>query len=370
MRAALSLGRRALGRTSSNPPVGCVLVQGEGAAAHIVGRGWTADGGRPHAETEALRAAGGRARGATAYVTLEPCSHHGVTPPCALALIDAGVKRVVTAIADPDSRVAGRGHDMLREAGVEVIVGVLEREARRALAGYLSRRLRGRPSVILKLAVSADDKIAPAGGGQPNSITGDLARRRGHLIRARSDAILVGKGTALADNPSLTCRLPGLQDRSPVRVVVDARLEIDPGSALVRTARQVPVWVYAGPDRDPEQSEALIASGAEIFETDLDGNGSVDLVAVLRDMADRGINTLMVEGGATLAASLLKLDCVDEVALFRSSAEVGGEGVDALAGMSLTAITNAAAFRKVNELPLGDDRMIAYERVRNSSPDS
>ena len=369
MRAALSLGRRALGRTSSNPPVGCVLVQGEGTAARIVGRGWTAVGGRPHAETIALDAAGEKAEGATAYVTLEPCSHHGVTPPCALALIDAGVKRVVTALEDPDPRVTGKGHDMLRGAGIEVFVGVLEEEARRNLAGYLSRRVLERPRVILKLAVSADGKIAPAGGGQPNSITGDLARRRGHLIRARSDAILIGKGTALADNPSLTCRLPGLEDRSPVRVVVDARLELDSESALARTAEEVPVWVLAGSDRDPDRIAALTACGVEIIGCALDQHGTIDLAAALRDLAERGINTLMVEGGATVAANLMKLDCVDEVALFRSSTDVGADGVEALAGMALTSITDAGEFRRVNELALGPDRLIAYERVRNSKPE-
>lgn len=367
MSAALSLGRRALGRTSSNPPVGCVLVQGDGPGARIVGRGWTAEGGRPHAETIALKSAGANAEGATAYVTLEPCAHHGVTPPCTLALIDAGVKRVVTAIEDPDSRVAGKGHDMLRGAGIEVEVGVLEQDARRNLAGYLSRRVEGRPKVILKLAVSADGRIAPPGGGQPNSITGGLARRRGHLIRARSDAILVGKGTALADNPSLTCRLPGLEDRSPVRVVVDARLEIDPESVLVRTANDVPVWILAGPGADPERKRALTARGVEIVESALDGDGRVDLTPGLRDLGDRGINTLMVEGGATVAANLLKLDCVDEVALFRSPDDIGPEGVEALKDMELTSIADAPAFRIVRELPLGADWMIAYERVRNSS---
>lgn len=369
MRAALSLGRRALGRTSSNPPVGCVLVQGDGPAARIVGRGWTAAGGRPHAETIGLKEAGARAGGATAYVTLEPCAHHAVTPPCALALIDAGVRRVVTALEDPDSRVAGRGHDMLRGAGIEVDAGVLEDEARRDLAGYLSRRVRGRPEVTLKLAVSADGRIAPAGGGQPNAITGDPARRRGHLIRARSDAILIGKGTALADNPSLTCRLPGLEDRSPVRVVADARLDLEPASELARTAGETPVWVLAGPDRDPERASALTARGVDIIACALDRHGNVDPAAALRGLAERGINTLMVEGGAKIAANLLKLDCIDRVALFRSPADIGADGVGALAGMALTSITDAGEFRRVDELPLGADRMIAYERVRDQSPE-
>ncbi|MGI9414580.1 MAG: bifunctional diaminohydroxyphosphoribosylaminopyrimidine deaminase/5-amino-6-(5-phosphoribosylamino)uracil reductase RibD, partial [Hyphomicrobiales bacterium] len=214
MRIALSLGRRNLGHTGENPSVGCVIVAGEGARAHVVGRGWTAPGGRPHAETLALGRAGALAAGATAYVTLEPCAHHGKTPPCAEALADAGIARAVVATGDPDARVAGRGIEQLRAAGITVDACVLADQARRDLAGFLSRIERGRPEVTLKLAVSADGKIAAA-PGKTTAITGAQARSRGHLIRAQSDAILVGRGTVVADDPSLTCRLPGMEDRSP-----------------------------------------------------------------------------------------------------------------------------------------------------------
>ena len=240
MAMALGLARRGLGTTSPNPSVGAVIVLGAGNGAELVGRGWTQPGGRPHAEVEALVRAGDKACGATAYVTLEPCSHHGQTPPCADALIDAGVARLVVAIGDPDRRVAGRGLARLRDAGVEVVEGVQADEARWVTAGHILREKVGRPFVQLKLAVSADGRIAVGtgkpgamDGGRPVWVTGKMARRRGHLLRAEADAILVGRGTVQADNPDLTCRLPGLAARSPIRVVLDSTLQMDAGARLV-----------------------------------------------------------------------------------------------------------------------------------------
>ena len=298
MRAALALGRRGRGTTSPNPSVGCLLVQESGDQRRVIARGWTASGGRPHAEVQALSSAVGDARGTTAYVTLEPCAHHGVTPPCAQALIDAGVRRVVTATEDPDNRVAGRGHQMLRDAGVALTSGVLAEEARREHAGFLSRVERGRPHVVLKLAVSADGKIAAAGSTEPNAITGAQARARGHLIRAHSDAIMIGRNTAVADDPMLTCRLPGLEDRSPLRIVADSRLDLSPDSRLAMSAETTPVWVLAGPDRDPGHAAALEAKGVRIVDGALSDSGMIDLAAGLGVLGTHGINTVMVEGGA------------------------------------------------------------------------
>ena len=227
MALALALGRRGLGRTWPNPAVGAVIVK-DGI---IIGRGWTQPGGRPHAEIEALRRAGEAARGATLYVTLEPCSHYGKSPPCADAIIAAGLSRVVSALEDPNPEVAGAGHARLRAAGIAVDIGIGAEEARHDHAGHIRRMRDGRPHVILKLAVSADGK-AGAPGRKPLAITGEAARERVHLLRAQSDAIMVGIGTALADDPMLTCRLPGMEKYSPVRVVLDSALRLPPGVAL------------------------------------------------------------------------------------------------------------------------------------------
>src|SRR6202161_1957840 len=240
MDLALSLGRRGLGRTWPNPAVGAVIVK-DGV---IVGRGWTQAGGRPHAEIEALRRAGKAARGATLYVTLEPCSHYGKSPPCADAVITAGITRVVSALEDPNPEVAGKGHARLRAAGIVVEVGVGAEEARRDHAGHIRRMRDGRPHVMLKLAISADGK-AGAAGRKPVAITGEAVRERVHLLRAHSDAIMAGIGTVLADDPMLTCRLPGMAKDSPVRIVLDRALRLPLGSRLVRTARETPVWLIA-----------------------------------------------------------------------------------------------------------------------------
>src|SRR6266853_4130765 len=249
MSLALALGRRGLGNTWPNPAVGAVVVRQEGepdGEPVIVGRGWTQPGGRPHAETEALRRAGAAARGATLYATLEPCSHHGKTPPCTDAIMAAGIARVVSAIEDPNA-LAGRGHALLRASGIVVDVGVGAAEARRAHAGHIRSVCDHRPHLSLKLAVSADGKTGLA-GRKPAPITGEAARERVHLMRAMNDAILIGIGTALADDPQLTCRLPGMASRSPVRVVLDAALRLPVASALATSAGATPVWVVAAPD--------------------------------------------------------------------------------------------------------------------------
>ena len=356
MALALTLGRRGLGRTWPNPAVGAVIVK-DGL---IVGRGWTQPGGRPHAEVEALRRTGPAARGATLYVTLEPCSHYGKSPPCADAVIAAGIARVVSALEDPNPEVAGAGHARLRAAGITVDVGLGAEEARRDHAGHIRRMRDGRPHVMLKLAASADGK-AGAAGRKPVAITGERTRERVHLLRARSDAIMIGIGTALADDPILTCRLPGMTEDSPVRVVLDSKLRLPTNSRLVRSAREVPLWVVTAAGAPSAAKEAVEAGGVTVLSV-ARADGQLDLAAVLRLLAELGISRLIVEAGPILAAALLEADLVDEVALFRSDKVVGPDGIDALEGMPLTALSQSAYLASICNEAVGEDRCEIFER--------
>ncbi len=354
MALALALGRRGLGRTWPNPAVGAVIVK-DGV---IVGRGWTQRAGRPHAEIEALSRAGAAARGATMYVTLEPCSHHGKSPPCADAIIAAGVARVVSALEDPNPEVAGAGHARLRAAGIAVDIGEGAEAARRAHAGHIRRMRDGRPYVMLKLAVSADGKAAAA-ERRPVAITGEAVRDRVHLLRAESDAIMIGIGTALADDPVLTCRLPGMAQDSPVRIVLDSALRLPLGSRLAQTARQTPVWVIAGRKPTPAAEEAFWTAGLDVLRTDENG-GRLDLAAVLKLLAGRGITRLLVEGGPALAAAFIAADLVDEAFLFTSATIIGADGIDALDGAAKGALMRR--LKPVAHEPIGPDRQESYER--------
>jgi diaminohydroxyphosphoribosylaminopyrimidine deaminase/5-amino-6-(5-phosphoribosylamino)uracil reductase len=356
MALALALGRRGLGATWPNPSVGAVIVK-DGV---IVGRGWTQPGGRPHAETEALRRAGGAARGATLYVTLEPCSHHGKTPPCADAIIGAGIARVVSALEDPNPQVAGAGHWRMAERGIVVEVGLGAEEARRAHAGHIRGVRDGRPHVTLKLAVSADGKAGLA-GRRPAPITGEASQTRVHLMRAMSDAVLTGIGTAIADDPLLTCRLPGMADRSPVRVVLDSALRLPADSRLAGTARQTPLWVVVAEDAPADRAEALQARGAEVLRTPGTA-GKLELPLVLRMLAERGITRLMVETGPILAAAFVKADLVDEAAIFYSPRALGGDAIGALEGLPLTALMRSPRLVTVGTERCGDDTLDLFER--------
>ena len=359
MQLALSLGRRGLGRTWPNPAVGAVVVK-DGV---IVGRGWTQPGGRPHAEPEALRRAGEAARGATLYVTLEPCSHFGKSPPCVDAVIASGIARVVSAIEDPNPEVAGQGHAKLRAAGIAVEVGLGGREAAHDHAGHFRRIRDKRPHVILKLAVSADDKIGAA-GYQPVAITGEAAKTRVHLLRAQCDAILVGIGTVLADDPVLTCRLPGMEARSPVRVVLDRALRLPGTSKLVQSARQTPLWVMTSDFAEAPAAMKLGAAGAQVMRVSATAQPpGLDLPAVLRALSDKGITRLMVEGGSRVAASFVAADLVDEIWLLRGPDKVGTDGIPALDALPLSAITGSPAFKTRASEPLGKDTLTIYERV-------
>lgn len=358
MQLALTLGRRGQGRTWPNPAVGAVVVKD----AVIVGRGWTQPGGRPHAEPEAIKRAGDAGRGATLYVTLEPCSHHGRSPPCADAIIAAGVARVVSAIEDPNPVVAGQGHARLRAAGITVDVGLCALEAAHDHAGHFRRVRDKRPHVILKLAVSADDKIGAAGRA-PVAITGEAARTRVHLLRAQCDAILVGIGTVLADDPLLTCRLPGMEARSPLRLVLDRSLRIPASCRLVHSARQTPLWVMTSELAEAPAAARLGAAGAQVIRVAAAPVTGLDVLAVLRALAERGITRLMVEGGSRVASSFIAAGLVDEAWLLRGAEAVGADGVAALDALPLSAITQSQAFNLHASESLGKDTLTVYERV-------
>ncbi|MGB3489413.1 MAG: bifunctional diaminohydroxyphosphoribosylaminopyrimidine deaminase/5-amino-6-(5-phosphoribosylamino)uracil reductase RibD [Xanthobacteraceae bacterium] len=357
MQLALTLGRRGLGRTAPNPAVGAVIVK-DGI---VVGRGWTQPGGRPHAEPEALARAGEAARGATLYVTLEPCSHIGKSPPCADAIIAAGIARVVSAVEDPNPQVAGQGHAKLRAAGIVVDVGTCADEAARDHAGHFRRVREGRPHVILKLAVSPDDKIGAA-GGKPVAITGEAARARVHLLRAQCDAVMIGIGTARADDPLLTCRLPGMAKRSPVRVVLDRALRLSGDSKLVHSAREVPLWVMTSDTAEASAAAKLGAAGVQVLRVKTSEHG-LDLADALRTLSDKGITRLMVEGGAQVAASFVEAGLVDEVWLLRGPNEIGADGVAALGALPLGAITQSSSFRVRASEKLDHDTLTIYQRV-------
>jgi diaminohydroxyphosphoribosylaminopyrimidine deaminase/5-amino-6-(5-phosphoribosylamino)uracil reductase len=357
MRAALGLARRGLGTVAPNPSVGCIVVQN----GQIVGRGWTQPGGRPHGETEALRRAGAAARGATAYVSLEPCNHYGKTPPCTEALIAAGVERVVVACEDPDPRVSGSGIRRLREAGIAVEVGLCADEARDLNEGFFRRIIDGRPMVTLKFATSLDGRIA-VHTGESQWITGEAARTWSHGLRARYDAIMVGLNTALADDPELTCRLPGLNQRSPVRVVVDSRLRLPLTSRLVRTARSVSTLLIALQGADRMRSRAFQDCGVEVIEVPADQAGTIDVVAAAQALGERGITRLMVEGGAHLSASLLQRRLVDRIEWFRAPRLIGGDGIPALVSFGVDRLSDTADFIRIAVRQVGDDVMESYRR--------
>ena len=356
MAHALALAARGLGRVWPNPAVGCVIVQ----RGRVAGRGWTRPGGRPHAEPVALAAAGEAARGATAYVSLEPCSHHGRTPPCTDALVAAGIARVVVALEDPDPRVSGRGIARLRAAGLDVRTGVLDAEAAALQSGFLTRIREGRPQVTLKLATSFDGRIATA-TGESRWITGPAARRQVHVLRATHDAVMVGGGTARADDPMLTVRGLGVSHQ-PVRVVLSRRLDLPEDGAPARTAGEVPVWLCHGPDADPGAVGRWSARGARVFEVPVGAGGQVDAAAALGALGQAGLTRVFCEGGGTLAASLLSARTVDELVGFTAGLALGAEGQPALGALGLDRLADAPRFRLVETRALGGDVLHRWRR--------
>lgn len=359
MALALSLASRGLGDVWPNPAVGCVIV----ANGRIAGRGFTAPGGAPHAETLALEQAGARARGATAYVSLEPCAHHGKTPPCVDALIEAGIGRVVSAISDSDPRVAGRGHQMLRAAGVELRIGVLAEEARELNAGFLLRVEEGRPFVTLKLAHSFDGRIATA-SGESKWITCSEARRIVHSMRAHHDAVMIGAGTARTDDPLLTVRGSGAT-RQPVRVVISSELDLPQKGQLARTARDVPLWLLHGAEAGSETIAFWRNLGARTFEVRGIGNdGHLDLLAALSTLGEQGLTRVLCEGGGALAASLLRAGLVDELAGFSAGRILGAEGRPAVGAMGIGSLADAPHFDLKEVRPAGSGVLHIWKPAR------
>jgi len=356
MQIALRLAARGLGRTAPNPAVGAVIA--DERTGEVIARGWTAPGGRPHAETEAIARAGERARGATMYVTLEPCSHHGVTPPCAEAVVTAGLSRVVCSIEDPDPRVAGRGLSRLRQAGIAVERGVLAEAAHWITAGHILRVTERRPLVTAKLALGAEGNVPRGGEGQPAWATSEDARAAGHLLRARADAILVGRRTVIDDDPLLTCRLPGLEPRSPIRIVLARELSGLEQSRLAKTARQHPLWVVCGEGAD---ASALAAAGVEIVPTRLVG-GELWLPAVMEALVARGITRLLIEGGPATWAAFSRAGLIDEVVLFQARATNSGEASPSGAIATLGRYISTDGFDIYDRRTIGSDDMLALRR--------
>jgi diaminohydroxyphosphoribosylaminopyrimidine deaminase/5-amino-6-(5-phosphoribosylamino)uracil reductase len=358
MRAALALARRGLGRTWPNPTGGCVLVR-EG---RVVGRGFTQHGGRPHAESEALRMAGEAVQGSTAYVTLEPCSHHGKTPPCADALVKAGIARAVVALQDPDPRVSGRGNTALQAAGIEVAKGLCEAEATELNAGFLTRIRHGRPLVTAKAATGLDGRIATH-KGESRWITGPAARARAHLLRVTHDAVMLGIGTAAIDDPQLTVRLPGLAAASPVRIVVDARLRLPLTHQLVRTAKEIPTWIVTSDEADAGRVAALAECGVEVIAVGRDPQGEYpDLQAALQALGQRGLTRVLVEGGGHLLAALLRAQLVDRLVWFRAGLMLGGDGVPVAVAFGVDRLDEAPRFVRQSVEPCGDDVVETWAR--------
>ncbi len=374
MAAALGLAARGLGATWPNPSVGCVIVAADGA---VVGRGRTGPRGRPHAETQALAMAGAAARGGTAYVTLEPCSHHGQTPPCADALAAAGMARVVVAAGDPDPRVNGAGLARLRDAGITVQEGLMAEAAHETLAGFFMRVRQGRPLVTLKLATTLDGRIATRTGAS-RWITGPAARRAVHALRGQHDAVMVGAGTIAADDPDLTCRLPGYAARPTVRIVADGRLRTPPGARIVATAHDSPSWLlyhtdglpdgvtlYGAPPGElvPSRAQRLAEAGARCILVP-PGPGGIDLPLALGALGTRGLTRVLVEGGARLASALLRADLVDRLVWFHAAGVIGGDGLPAVQGLDVDELAQMRRFRPIGPtLMAGDDAISHFARA-------
>ncbi len=349
MKHALALAQDGLGLVWPNPAVGCVIVKD----GEVIAATRTQDGGRPHAESVALEMAGDLARGATAYVSLEPCNHHGKTPPCAQALIDAGIKRVVIACRDPDPRVSGAGIKALEDAGVEVVTGVCEAEALELNAGFFLRVTEGRPLVTLKAAVSADGKIALQ-GGKNTWITGEEARRYGHFERSQHDAILVGIGTALADDPALTTRYPGV-DHALVRIVLDTHLRLPESAQLVKTAHDCPLWVFYSPGANAGQREKLAKAGVRLFESAL-----MDVADILKTLAAEGLTRVLVEGGAQVHASFIRAGLFDRVLIFRAPKIIGDDGLPLFGGLEMDHLSAIRPLKRQKTMALGEDLLEIY----------
>lgn len=358
MRAALTLARRGLGMVAPNPTVGCIIVASDG---QIAGRGWTQIGGRPHAEYEAIKRAGNQCRGATAYVTLEPCDHVGKTPACSEALINASIKRVVIACQDPDPRVSGKGLKRLKKAGIEVIQGVLEEEAKYLNNGFFTRLSLGRPIFTLKSATTLDGKIATR-CGHSKWITGPEARLTGHMLRARHDAIMIGIGTAIADEPQLTCRIEGMEIYSPRRIIIDSTLKLPLSNPLVRTANQTPTIIITAKKTDREKIVGLKKQGVEVIELTPLPSGQLAPVSIAEALGAEGLNSVLLEGGSKLAGSFISAGLVDRLAWFHAPKLIGGDGISSIAAYGVESLSDAQSFHRIAQNQCGKDIYETYDR--------
>jgi len=356
MRLALSLAQRGLGCVWPNPAVGCVIVKD----GKVLGRGWTQKGGRPHAETVALEQAGSAANGATAYVTLEPCAHQGKTPPCANALVKAGITRVVSALDDPDSRVAGQGYKILRDAGVEVTQDVLVDAAANLNEGFLLNRTIGRPMFTLKMASSIDGRIATA-SGESRWITGPAARRQVHMMRAEHDAVLIGAGTARTDDPLLDVRDLGMEDHNPVRIILDGGLSLSLTSRLARTANETPLWICHRDGMDKARRKTWEEIGAKLIEVKSSKTGELDLNDMAIQLGKRGITRVLCEGGGRVASSMIAAELVDTLVTFTAGLAIGSEGGSVFGPLQIDALKDAPRFELVESRAVGDDVMTIWK---------
>lgn len=360
MTLALALGRRGLGQCWPNPSVGAV-VAGEGG--HIISCGWTGPGGRPHAEAVALARAGAAARGATLYATLEPCSHWGNTPPCADAIIESGIARVVYGVRDPDERVAGRGLKRLTDHGIEVVAGPLQREAHWLAMGHYLRHVRKRPFIQLKMAVDRAGQLPVGGAGMPVWATSTNARNYGHMLRAEADAILIGQGTLLADDPDLTCRLPGMAWRSPVRVVLSTNGRLNPYAKMLKNMSTAPVWLFGAPDMSQRRKDALEEIGTRVFTIPKNQLGRLHLRGVMQELANQGITRVLVEGGASLENNLLQEGLADEIIIFQGRKEITGPTLQPFSPSGLEAVVENPDFTLADQRHIGEDLMWIYRRT-------
>lgn len=360
MRLAIREAKKGLGRTSPNPCVGAVLVKDN----RLIAAGYHHRAGAPHAEVNALTAAGENARGATLYVTLEPCNHTGRTPPCTRAILAAGIRRLVVGMADPNPMVAGGGAAFLAARGLEVIQGILEPQCRELNRPFLKHVSTGLPWVIMKAGMSLDGRIAAAGGNSA-WITGEESRRLVHRMRDRVDAILIGNTTALTDDPSLTARLPGRRGRDPLRIVLDSNLILPPGLRMLQHSSPAATWIFTGPQAAPDKVRTMVEAGAVVKAVPLDGQGRLDLRAVLAELGRAGLTSVLVEGGGRVHGAFLRAGLVDEVRIFVAPIFLGGDGVPLLDGLGLDRVSLAPRFRTTRVRRLGEDVLIEGRFARD-----
>ena len=363
MRIAMALAERGLGNVWPNPAVGCVIINN----GHIIGRGWTGPGGRPHAETEALKRAGDAARGATAYITLEPCAHFGKTPPCADALVNAGIKRAVIAITDPDPRTAGRGIQKLIDAGISVSEGILKTEAENINAGFFSLIKNKKPIFALKIAASSDGCIA-ASVGTRTDITGSIAKNLGHMLRASHDVVLFGIATLLIDDPEYTCRLPGMENRTPIRALLDSNLRIPLDARILKTLDKNELWIFCLPGADVKKQSALEDLGAKVIIVEKPGaDARPDLDWIASYLGESGVSRVLIESGGKLNQAFMKAGLVDDIHWFSSPSKLGHGAIPAFDEITIAKDVlngNIQGFQMTDKRACGDDTYMAFKKIK------